>query len=180
MTMLKEEVLRKAAGIRLAVFDVDGVLTGGEIFIGPYGEEFKRFHAQDGLGIALLQRSGIEVGIISSRQSEAVAHRMESLGVRHVIQGRHDKLQALRELLDSTGIAPEETAFVGDDLIDLPALRHAGLAIAVANAVPVVRENAHWTTAARGGEGAVREICELLLRAKGLFEDHINHYLHGE
>jgi 3-deoxy-D-manno-octulosonate 8-phosphate phosphatase (KDO 8-P phosphatase) len=128
----------------------------------------------------LLQRSGIEVGIISSRQSDAVSRRMESLGVAHVIQGRHDKLQALRELLESAGVAPEEAAFVGDDLIDLPAFGHVGLAIAVANAVPAVREHADWTTVNRGGEGAVREVCELLLRSKGLLEDHINRYLRGE
>lgn len=177
MNIAGPKLLEKAASIRLAVFDIDGVMTGGEILLGPDGEEFKRFHVQDGLGLVLLLRSGIEVGVISSRHSQAVSRRMESLGVRHVLQGQSDKLKALQSLLETTGIDARDTAFTGDDLVDLPAMQIAGLSIAVPNARQVVQQQADWITSDRGGEGAVREICELLLEARGMLAQHINHYL---
>jgi len=160
-----DAVLERARRIRLLVLDVDGVLTDGRLFISPAGEEFKVFHVRDGSGLVALQRSGVAVAIISGRDSEAVSRRAGELGIRHVRQGVADKARELEALMRELDLRPEETACVGDDTLDLPMLEAAGLAVAVADAHPALRSAAHWVTAAAGGRGAVREVCDLLLSA---------------
>lgn len=167
---------RRAAAVRLLVLDVDGVLTDGRLLLGPGGQEFKIFHVHDGLGLVMLRESGVEVAVISSRDSPVVAERMAALGIEYVYQGRTDKRAALSSLMTEMGVDAASTAYVGDDLVDLPAMAQAGLAIAVANARPEVLARAHWITTARGGEGAVREICEMLLEAKGLRNASLRRY----
>lgn len=170
------EVLERAARVRLLICDVDGVLTDGRLYFTPQGEEFKGFHARDGHGIKLLQRTGVETAVISGRNSPAVALRMSSLGVRHVYQGRESKLEPYHELLDTLGLTPEQTAFVGDDVLDLPLMRRAGLAIAVADAHISLRDHAHWMTPLPGGQGAVREVCDLIMSAQNTLQAIIESY----
>jgi 3-deoxy-D-manno-octulosonate 8-phosphate phosphatase (KDO 8-P phosphatase) len=161
------ELDRIAAAIRLVVFDVDGVFTDGRLFLDSNGvETHKIFHVRDGYGVKRLLAAGIEVAIISGRDSAAVAARMAALGIRHVVQGRDDKLPVLEELLTRLGIAAEHSAFVGDDEPDIPPMDAVGLAIAVADAHPRVREASQWITQAPGGRGAVREVAEFLLAAR--------------
>lgn len=163
--------MARARGVRLAIFDVDGVLTDGRIFLTDDGREARAFHVRDGLGLKLLREAGIEVGIISARRSPLVETRMKELGVPHLLQGRRDKVEALRELLRETGLPPERAAFTGDDLPDLQVMRRAGLGVAVADAHPAVTARADWVTAARGGRGAVREVCDLLLAAQDKLDE---------
>lgn len=156
-----------AAGVRLAVFDVDGVFTDGRIWMSSDGVELKAFSVRDGVGIKQLLAAGIEVAIISGRASPAVDRRMAELGVSRVVQGCADKAAALEKLLRETGVAAGEVAYLGDDTPDLPAMRLVGLPCAVADAHPEVLAGAAWTTTLPGGGGAVREFCEYLLRARG-------------
>lgn len=174
-----------AARVRLLALDVDGVLTDGGIYLGatPAGErvEMKRFEITDGLGIHLLQSAGVEVAIVTRRESAAVRLRAEELGIREVHQqARPTKLPVVEALAGRRGFGLDAVAFVGDDLADLPVLRKVGLAVAVANAVPEVREVAHWVTTRRGGEGAVRELAEALLRARGEWAAAVERYVAGE
>ncbi len=152
-----------AAGIRLAVFDVDGVFTDGLIWIGSDGTEYKSFSVRDGVGVKALIRAGIDVAVISGRSSRAVDIRMAELGVEHVVQGCSDKVPALEALMSRLDIAPAQVAYLGDDLPDLPAMRVAALPATVADAPDAVKALALWTTASQGGRGAVREFCEFLL-----------------
>lgn|SRR5580698_6249157 len=159
-------IQERAARVRLVVFDVDGVFTDGRLYYGPGGEELKVFHVHDGQGVKRLLKSGVAVAVISGRDSAAVARRMQDLGIAHVFQGDEDKLPIFERLLKKLSLGPEEVACVGDDLPDLPLLEAAGLAIAVANALPAVRAKAHFVTGATGGLGAVREVCDLILTAR--------------
>ena len=152
--------------IRLLVLDVDGVLTDGGLYYGPAGEETKRFHVQDGLAVVAAQRAGLHVAVISGRASASVTRRMAELGVVEVHQGVEDKAAVLASLMTRLGVGPRQVAMMGDDLIDLPLMRQVGLALAPPNAVPEVRRAAHWISRRRGGDGAVREALELLLRAR--------------
>ena len=156
----------RARGVRLAIFDVDGVMTDGTLYIGAEGEAFKAFNILDGHGVKMLQAAGIATAILSGRSSEAVARRAAELAIVHVIQGASDKLASFDALLARLGVEPLACAFVGDDLPDLAVMRNCGLAVAVANAVEAVKDAAHYVTAAPGGRGAVREFCELVLRAQ--------------
>jgi len=153
--------------IKLCAFDVDGVFTDGRFYLSDEGIESKAFHTQDGFGIRQLLRAGIAVAVISGRSSGAVAKRMSELGVQHVVQGCGDKVAALDEITAQLGISTSDCAYVGDDVPDLPLLRHVGYSIAVANAVPAVHDFCRHSTSARGGFGAVREVCELILAAAG-------------
>ncbi len=171
------KLLRLQREIRLLILDVDGVLTDGSLFLGDAGEQYKAFHSRDGHGIRMAQQGGLEVAILTGRDSQVVVHRMRDLGVRHLVQGRRDKGEALDELLNRTGFAPGQSAFVGDDVVDLPAMRRVALGIAVADAHPLVLEHADWHTQAPGGRGAVREICEALLAAQGRLEGILRAYL---
>ena len=172
-----KDILDKAAGIRLIIFDVDGVLTDGSLFVGDDGQEYKAFNSRDGHGIKMLKKYGVEVAIITGRTSQVVEHRMANLGVEHVYQGKLDKLPAYEELAAKLGISPAETAYVGDDVVDLPVMRRVGLAIAVQDAHPLVRTHSHWQTPSPGGRGAARDVCEMLMEAKGVLQDELNHYL---
>jgi 3-deoxy-D-manno-octulosonate 8-phosphate phosphatase (KDO 8-P phosphatase) len=165
--MGQAEINERARSVRLAIFDVDGVLTDGTLWIGARGEACKAFSILDGHGIKLLQAAGIDTAILSGRDSEPVLRRADELSIRHVVQGAGDKLAAFEELLAESGFRAEACAFVGDDLPDLPVLRRCGFAVAVANAVEEVKAACHYVTRATGGRGAVREFCELVLRAQG-------------
>ncbi len=154
------------ANIRLVAFDVDGVFTDGRFYLSNDGVESKTFNTQDGYGIRQVLLAGIEIAVISGRRSAAVQQRMDELGVRHVIQGCSDKITAFETLTKELGITNAECIYVGDDVPDLPLLGKAGISVAVANAVAEVRELSDYTTQARGGFGAVREVCDLLLRAR--------------
>ena len=164
---LPADILARAAKIRLVAFDVDGTLTDGRLWYGEDGRETKVFHVHDGLGLKRLQANGVQVALITARISHPVALRAEELDIAHVYQGQGDKRACLLELLDALHLTPEQAAFVGDDLPDLPPIRLAGLAVAVANAHPWVVEQAHWQTRLGGGMGAAREVCDLMLQAQG-------------
>ena len=172
-----KDILAKAAQIKLVVFDVDGVLTDGSLFIGDDGQEYKAFHSRDGLGMKLLRKSGVEVGIITARTSEVVKHRMENLDIEYVYQGRLEKLPALKELLAKLGLSFEQTAYVGDDIVDLPVMRQVGLAIAVQDAHPLAKQHAHWQTPHDGGRGAARDVCELIMEAQNTLDTQLKPYL---
>lgn len=165
----------KARKIKWLLLDVDGVMTDGGIILSG-GLEIKRFHVQDGLGINLAQRAGLRVGILTGRESEAVARRARELEIEEVSQGCSSKLEAYLHVLERYGLKDEEVAYMGDDLPDLPLLRRVGLAFAVANAVPEVKRQADHVTQKAGGEGAVREAVELLLRLMGQWEKVIASY----
>ncbi|MGB3748539.1 MAG: HAD-IIIA family hydrolase [Rhodanobacter sp.] len=164
---LPADILARAARVRLAVFDVDGTLTDGRLWYGEDGRETKVFHVHDGLGLKRLQAHGVQVALITARISHPVALRAEELDIAHVYQGQGDKRACLAELLDALQLQPAQVAYVGDDLPDLAPMRVAGLAVAVANAHPWIAEAAHWQTRASGGEGAAREVCDLILHAQG-------------
>ena len=172
-----KDILAKAAQIKLVVFDVDGVLTDGSLFIGDDGQEYKAFHSRDGLGMKLLRKSGVEIGIITARTSEVVKHRMQNLDIEHVYQGRLEKLPALEELLAKLGLSFEQTAYVGDDVVDLPVMRQVGLAIAVQDAHPLAKQHAHWQTPHGGGRGAARDVCELIMEAQNTLDLQLKPYL---
>lgn len=155
---------------------MDGVLTDGRLVYGTDGEQTKVFHVRDGLGLRLIQRSGLQVGIISGRESQALKVRADDLGIDWLAMERSDKGPAFAEFLAAQGVTPEQVAFMGDDLVDLPILLRCGLAFAPADAVPEVRERAHRVLKERGGWGVVRELCELLVRARGGWEELIAPY----
>jgi 3-deoxy-D-manno-octulosonate 8-phosphate phosphatase (KDO 8-P phosphatase) len=161
-----DTLVERARDIRLLVLDVDGVLTDGRLYFSSRGEELKSFHVRDGAGIVHLVRAGIQVAVISGRSSRAVERRMSELGVTWVRQGIADKLAALRELLDILGLGPQAVASMGDDVADLPIFDVARLAIAVADAHASVKSRAHFITQAMGGQGAVREACDLILESQ--------------
>lgn len=171
------DVIARAANIRLVIFDVDGVLTDGRLFFDEAGREYKSFHARDGHGIKLLRSTGVEAAVISGRQAQTVARRMESLGVELVFQGVEDKLDTLESICRTLQITADQVAHVGDDLLDLPVMRRVGLSIAVADANPSIAPFAHWTTRCGGGTGAAREVCDLIMAAQGTLAAVIERYL---
>ncbi len=172
-----KDILRKAEKIRLLVFDVDGVLTDGRLIVDDDGKEYKAFFSKDGLGIKMLQKTGVTVAVITARTSNVVIHRMKNLGIEHVYQGQLQKRPAFEKILADLGLDAEQAAYVGDDVIDLPVLLHAGLAITVADAHPVVKQHCHWQTPHKGGQGAARDVCELIMQAQGTLEAQFNAWL---
>lgn len=164
---MSNELLQRARAVKLAIFDVDGVLTDGRLYFLPDGSEFKTFNTLDGHGIKMLIASGVQTAIISGRKTPVVERRAQNLGIQHLFQGREDKLVVLDGLLAELGLNYEQVAYLGDDLPDLPVIRRVGLGMAVASADGFVRQHAHGVTQARGGVGAAREFCELILRAQG-------------
>ncbi|MCU7919629.1 MAG: 3-deoxy-manno-octulosonate-8-phosphatase KdsC [Candidatus Thiodiazotropha sp. (ex Dulcina madagascariensis)] len=172
-----QDIYTKASGVRLVIFDVDGVLTDGSLFLGDDGQEYKAFNSRDGHGMKMLQKSGVLIGIITGRTSEVVRIRMESLGIEHVYQGKQDKLPAYEELRDKLGLEDGQVAYVGDDVVDLPIMRRVGLAIAVNDAHPFVVQHAHWQTPHAGGRGAGRDVCEMVLEAQGNLQAELESYL---
>ena len=173
------DVLARAARVKLVVFDVDGVLTDGRLFLGDNGVEYKAFHSRDGHGMKMLARSGVELAIITGRRSQLVAERMASLGIVHVHQGHAAKLPVFEKLIADLGLSDGDAAYVGDDVVDLAIMARVGLAVAVANAHPLVLEQAHWCTASDGGRGAAREVCDLIMHAQGNLEAAHRNYLSG-
>ncbi|MCO5787286.1 phenylphosphate carboxylase subunit delta [Pseudomonas sp. G11-1] len=174
---MNNELLERARNIRLAIFDVDGVLTDGRLYFMPDGTEFKSFNTLDGHGIKMLIASGVQTAIISGRNSPLVERRAANLGIQHLIQGREDKLTALAELRALVPVEMEQIAFLGDDLPDLPVMRRVGLGMAVGTADTFVRQHAHGVTSNAGGAGAAREFCELIMRAQGTLESAQAAYL---
>lgn len=171
------DLLERARKVRLAVFDVDGVLTDGRLNFLPDGSEFKSFSTLDGQGIKMLQNSGVEIAIITGRTSQVVINRAANLGIKHLIQGREDKRVALGEILQTLQLDYADVAYLGDDLPDLPAIRCVSLGVAVANANSFVRQHADAVTSLRGGEGAAREFCEFIMQAQGTLDAARQAYL---
>ena len=172
-----QNILEKARNIRLVIFDVDGVLTDGSLFIGDDGQEYKAFNSRDGHGMKMLQESGVAIAIITGRSSQVVEHRIRDLGIEHVYQGQRDKRQAFAALMEKLDLRTEQVAYVGDDVVDLPGMVQVGLAIAVQDAHPFVLRHAHWQTPNGGGRGAARDVCELILEAQGKLDDMLQTYL---
>ncbi len=172
-----EILMQKAAEIKLLILDVDGVLTDGRLQYDSNGMVSQVFHVHDGHGLKLLMRSGVEVAILSSRTSEAVSARMKDLGISRVYQGKKTKIETFRQILAETGLSNAQAAFIGDDWMDLPVLKQVGLAVAVSNAHPPLSDHCHYVTQKPGGCGAVREVCDLILKAKGLWAGIFNEFL---
>lgn len=170
------EIIERASRVRLLFMDCDGVLTSGTISLDARGEEIKHFHVHDGQGFSLARAAGLQTAIITGRSSSALAHRARENGCDFLIQCSQDKLADFLRILNETGLTPEEAAYIGDDLPDLPPMRRSGLAIAVANAVEEVKKRAHLITKKSGGCGAVRESIELILKARSLWEAALARY----
>lgn len=171
------ELEARAQRIKLLLLDVDGVLTDGRLYFSNQGDEFKTFSTLDGHGIKMLQKSGVKVGIITGRTSNLVARRASDLGITILVQGREDKWDALQEILAEHPVALEEIAFMGDDWPDLTVMSRVGLALTPANGHFSVVERSHWQSRARGGEGAVREACDMLMKAQHTFDQILKPYL---
>ncbi len=174
---ISPEILEKAKKIKFLLLDVDGVLTDGKIIVTEEGKEIKNFNVLDGMGIKLLQKIGVEVGILSSRYSKTVEHRARELGIEFVIQGELTKISAYENLLKKKGLKDEEIAYIGDDWVDLPILKRVGFAVCVPNAWDPLNQYVDYITRHPGGEGAVREVCEIILKAKGKWQEILNFYL---
>ncbi|MCG8016889.1 MAG: 3-deoxy-manno-octulosonate-8-phosphatase KdsC [Candidatus Thiodiazotropha sp. 'RUGA'] len=172
-----QDIHEKAKAVKLVIFDVDGVLTDGGLFLGDDGQEYKAFHSRDGHGMKMLQYTGVVIGIITGRTSEVVRLRMESLGIEYVYQGKLEKLPAYEELKQKLGLSDEQIAYVGDDVVDLPIMRRVGLAIAVQDAHPFVLQHAHWQTPHGGGRGAARDVCEMIMQAQDTLQSSLERYL---
>jgi 3-deoxy-D-manno-octulosonate 8-phosphate phosphatase (KDO 8-P phosphatase) len=171
------ELIARARAIRLLVLDVDGVLTDGRLYYADDGVELKAFNIQDGLGLRMLSASGVTIAIISGRRSTALERRAENLGVEHVFQGVNDKLSVFQELLTRLSLDARTAAAIGDDLPDLPVLRRCELAVSVPDAPALVRDHAHYVTQRRGGHGAVRELCEMIMTAQGNLEARLQEFM---
>jgi 3-deoxy-D-manno-octulosonate 8-phosphate phosphatase (KDO 8-P phosphatase) len=169
----------RASRVRLLLFDVDGVLTDGLVYVHADGSESKGFHIRDGAAIVWAQRAGLTVGLLSARASAATAQRAAQLAIRTVVQGVADKVAGYEQILRDTGADEASVAYMGDDLLDLPVLARAGLAAAPADAAPEVRERVHWVSACGGGRGAARELIELVLRAQQRWAGVTREYLNG-
>jgi 3-deoxy-D-manno-octulosonate 8-phosphate phosphatase (KDO 8-P phosphatase) len=168
---------RRASRIKLLLMDCDGVLTDGRLWLTEEGDDQKSFNTKDGLGLSLWRRAGLQSGIISGRNSRAVTRRAQELGIEFVRQGDPDKIEAFEKVLEQAAVAENEVAFIGDDLTDIPLMQRAELAVAVADAVVETLSVAHYVTQARGGQGAVREVVELILKSQGRWSDLIDNYL---
>lgn len=171
------DAIERAKRIKLVVFDVDGVMTDGSLYLCDDGQEFKAFNTQDGLGMKLLKASGVDMAIITGRTSNVVVKRAENTGVAHYFQGVEDKLEAFLRLAEELNLDHSQCAFMGDDVVDLPPMRRSGLAITVPAAPPLVKEHAHYVTGREGGRGAVREAAELIMRAQGTLDAQMVQYL---
>jgi 3-deoxy-D-manno-octulosonate 8-phosphate phosphatase (KDO 8-P phosphatase) len=173
-----QSVTEKAKHIRLLILDVDGVLTNGIIYYGSQGMlEHKGFHIHDGLGIKLLKKCGIDVGIITAKKSETILQRAKDLTIQHVYAGYEEKLPAYDDIKQKTQLQDHQIAYMGDDLPDLPILKRVGLAFTVPNAADILRQQVDYVTTRKGGKGAVREVCELILEAQNLHQTALQPYL---
>lgn len=174
---LSPEQIEKIKQLKLLILDVDGVLTDGRLFFDQQGNEYKCFHARDGHGLKLLKQTGVEIAVISGRNSPSVALRMKNLGIEHVYQGHENKRMAFNEILQNLQLSPQQVAHVGDDLLDLPIMTQVGFAIAVQDANFAVKQYADWCTQTLGGQGAVREVCDLIMQTQGSFDKVLQGYL---
>ncbi|MFT7387937.1 MAG: 3-deoxy-D-manno-octulosonate 8-phosphate phosphatase (KDO 8-P phosphatase) [Candidatus Endobugula sp.] len=174
---ISSDVMARAKNIRLLVLDVDGVLSDGKLFFSNSGEEMKAFNSLDGHGIKMLKQSGVDVAIITGRKSNIVEQRANSLGIDYLLQGREDKLNALNELLIQRPTEYSQVAHMGDDYPDLPLIRRVGLGLTTANAHYAVKHYSHWRSKNNGGEGAVREACDMIMLAQDSFSSALKHYL---
>ncbi|PHS19672.1 MAG: 3-deoxy-manno-octulosonate-8-phosphatase KdsC [Kangiella sp.] len=172
-----QDLLNKAKAIKLVICDVDGVLSNGKVYFGNENEELKSFNIKDGLGIKQLLNNGIQVAIITGRESNIVSRRSKELGISHVYQGKKDKIASYDEILVSLNLKPDQVAHVGDDLPDIPLMNRSGLGICVSDAHFFVKQNADWSTSSIGGDGAVREISDLLLYSQGKLQSILENYL---
>lgn len=174
---MTQDAIERARAVKLIIFDVDGVMTDGTLFLADDGQEYKGFNSLDGHGLKMLKNTGVELGIITGRNSQVVLHRARNLGITHLHQGAHDKLMVYQQLLGDLKLSPEQTAFMGDDVVDLPVMRRVGFAIAVPAAPDLVKAHSHYITRREGGRGAVREACEFIMRAQGSFDAQMALYL---
>ncbi len=172
-----ESGLIRARGLRLMIFDVDGVLTDGRIYYSDAGEELKAFSTLDGHGMRMLMASGVQVALLTGRQSGVVAHRARNLGIAHVIQGAEDKRSAFMRLADTLGLEPGDCGYMGDDVVDLPVLTRCGFAVATREAPEIVRQHAHFVATQPAGGGAAREICEAIMRVQDTLDAALAPYL---
>ena len=181
MPITSRELRRRAAKVQLLLMDVDGVLTDGRIYYVPDSRngflETKTFHSRDGLGIRLAREAGLKTGVLSGRCSPVVDYRVRELGIDYVYQSKLEKLEPYRDLLQESGLSDEQVCYIGDDLVDLPILKRAGLSVGVANGHPLLRRHVHYVTRNPGGLGAVRETIELILTSQGKFAAALKHYL---
>jgi 3-deoxy-D-manno-octulosonate 8-phosphate phosphatase (KDO 8-P phosphatase) len=170
-------LLERAQAIRMMIFDVDGVMTDGSLYYTDAGEELKAFNSRDGHGLRMLRQSGVLLAIISGRTSRVLTHRARDLKIEHLVQGADDKLAAFEQLLDETGFTPEQCGYMGDDVVDLPVMRRVAFAVAVPDSPALVCQHTHYVTGAAGGQGAVREACEVIMQAQGTLEAQLAPYL---
>lgn len=175
--MSSQILSKRLQAIRLIAFDVDGILTDGGLYLTDSGEEFKRFNSLDGHGLKMLKAAGVEIAIITGRTSGCVALRAKNLGITRLYQGVEDKWGAMQSLLADLKLAPDAAGFMGDDVVDLPVMRRVGLSITVPNSPQLVRDHAHYLTQREGGNGAVREACELIMSAQGTLDKQLAPYL---
>lgn len=173
---LNEKILKKMVPITHVILDVDGVLTDGKIIMDDLGNEMKHFNVRDGHGIKLLMRAGIEVMLLSGRQSKTVEHRAHDLGIQWVYQRVGDKGATIETILQTHSVHPEQVCYVGDDIVDIPVFHHIGFSVAVADAMEYVKKAADYVTSLKGGEGAVRELCEMILKTQGTWKDVTSQY----
>ncbi|OIQ24669.1 3-deoxy-manno-octulosonate-8-phosphatase KdsC [uncultured Vibrio sp.] len=166
------DILAMAKKIKLLICDVDGVFSDGRVYMGNDGEELKTFHTRDGYGVKSLMNAGIEIAIITGRKSQIVENRMTALGISLIYQGQDDKVKAYSDICKTLNIAPENTGYIGDDLIDWPVMEKVGLKVCVADGHPLLRQRANFVTTIKGGHGAVREVCDLILEARGELDCH--------
>ncbi|QCU89612.1 KdsC family phosphatase [Thiomicrorhabdus sediminis] len=174
---ISPEIAEKAKKIKLLILDVDGVLTDNRLYYNDEGVETKTFHTRDGHGMVLLQKSNIDIGIITGRKSQLVAKRMQDLKVKHVYQGVPDKLPTFSKLVEELGLSLDEIAYVGDDILDLPILLRVGLGVAPKNADAEVVSRVDYISKFEGGQGCVREVCEILMRSQGSWQQHMDFFL---
>jgi 3-deoxy-D-manno-octulosonate 8-phosphate phosphatase (KDO 8-P phosphatase) len=172
-----EDVNARAQSIKLVLMDCDGVLTDGRLWLNADGDEQKTFHARDGQGISLLHKAGLQTGIISGRTSAAVDRRAQDLKMLYVRQYAKDKVKALDEILADAGVSANECAYIGDDVGDIPVMHRVRFAVAVADAVDETKQAAHYITALKGGQGAVRELCDLILKAQGRWDNLMSRFM---
>ncbi|MGC9459914.1 3-deoxy-manno-octulosonate-8-phosphatase KdsC [Vibrio genomosp. F10] len=166
------EIIALAKEIKLLICDVDGVFSDGRIYMGNNGEELKTFHTRDGYGVKSLMNAGIEVAIITGRQSQIVENRMKALGISLIYQGQDNKVKAYQDICNKLNIAPQQTGYIGDDLIDWPVMEKVGLKVCVADGHPLLARRANYVTSIKGGHGAVREVCDLILQARDELDSH--------
>jgi len=172
-----DSTIKLAQNIKMVIFDIDGVLTNGTLYFDNEGQEYKAFNSKDGHGLRMLLECGLQASVITGRQSNVVEHRMKDLGIDIVFQGYRDKRPAFAKLLQQTGLKPENIAYMGDDVIDLPVMTQVGMAIAVQDAHAFVKQHADYITENGGGMGAAREAIEFILQAQGLLQDKLESYL---